>query len=144
MEGVRNYNADIVEEMLSPLSTITSRTAYTVDMAVMLLYMMSGLNLLDLLIGIPGGVFQIGINLFLAHYLKQLKSWARIATLIRAAIGIVLNFFMLGIHNANPVQLPGLTIVFLLYAIFPIIISAILLERDVKRAYQNKDREKIF
>jgi hypothetical protein len=143
MEGVKNYNADIVEEMLSPLSTITSRTAYTVDMAVMLLYMMSGLNLLDLLIGIPGGVFQIGINLFLAHYLKQLKSWARIATLIRAAIGIVVNFFILGLPNANTAQLPGLTIIFLLYAIFPIIISAILLERDVKQAYQNKER-KIF
>jgi hypothetical protein len=53
MEGVRNYNIDTMEKILSPLSTITSRTAYTVDIAVMLLYMMSGLNLLDILIGIP-------------------------------------------------------------------------------------------
>lgn len=144
MEGVRNYNADMVEKLFSPLSTITSRTAYTVDIAVMLLYMMSGLNLLDILIGIPGGVFQIGINLFLAHYLKQLKPWARIATLFRATIGIMVNFFILGLHNANSPELPALAIVFLLYAIFPVIISAILLERDVKQAYQNKGREKIF
>jgi hypothetical protein len=137
MEGIRNYNQALADEVFNPLSAIASRTAYTIEAVVMLLYIMSGLNVLDILIGIPGGVVQIGINLILIYNLKILKSWARIATLVRAAVGMIANFFILGLHNASSSQLPGLTIVFLIYAIFPLIISAILMESGVKQAFQN-------
>ncbi len=136
MEGIRNYSQALADEVFTPLSAIASRTAYTIEAVVMLLYIMSGLNLLDMLIGIPGGIVQIGINLFLIYNLKTLKSWARTATLVRAIVGVVANFFILGLHSAGSSQLPGLTIVFLLYAIFPLLISAILMESGVKQAYK--------
>jgi hypothetical protein len=143
MEGIRTYQEAIAEEMLSPLSNVSSRTVYTIEMAVTLLYMMSGLNLLDILLGIPGGAFQIGINLFLVYYLKQFKSWARVGVLIRAGAGIVANFFILGLHNATGMQLQGLKIVFLIYAIFPLILGAILLQSDVKWAFQSREMNEI-
>lgn len=135
MEGIRTYRQAFAEEMFTPPSAIASRTAYTIEAVVMLLYIMTGLNLLDIYIGLPGGVFQIGINLFLIYSLKRLKSWAWIATLIRASGGVVANFFILGLHNVGSYQLPGLTIVFLIYAIFPLLISAILMESGVRRAF---------
>lgn len=138
MEGIGTYNQALTDGVFNPLSAIASRTAYTIETVVMLLYTMSGLNVLDILIGIPGGVAQIGINLVLIYSLKNLKSWARAATLVRACVGIIANFFILGIHNVGNAQLPGLTIVFLLYAIFPLLISAILMERGVKQACQNQ------
>lgn len=135
MQGTRNYIEAGVENILTPLSTISSRTTYKIEIAVMLLYMMSGLNVLDILIGIPGGAYQIGINLLLAYYLKQLKSWARTGALIKAAAGVITNFYILGLHNSNNADFKGLTIVFLLYAVFPILLSTILLTKDVKLAY---------
>ncbi len=137
MEAIRNYNQALADEVFNPLSGVASRTAYTIEAVVMLLYIMSGLNLLDIYIGLPGGVFQIGINLFLIYSLNNLKSWARTATLVRAAVGIIANFFILGINNAGSAQLPALTIVFIIYAIFPLLISAILMEGGVKQASQN-------
>ena len=138
MEGIRNFQQTFAEGEFTPLSAVAPRTAYTIDAVVMLLYIMSGLNLLDILVGIPGGVVQLGINLFLIYNLKNLKSWARIATLLRAVVGVVANFFILGIHNAGSSQLPALTIVFIIYAIFPLLISAILMGNGVKQAYQNQ------
>ncbi len=140
MEGVSTYNQALAKGMFNPLSTLTSRAAYSIEMVVMLLYMMSGLNLLDIYVGVPGGVIQIGINMFLAYNLKSLRSWARTATLVRVMVGIVANFFILGLHNADISGFPALTLVFALYGIFPLIISAVLMQSGARQAYKTERR----
>ncbi len=137
MEGVINaYEGTLGEEgVVSPISDQTIvDIPKQVKTATTLLYVMSGLSLLDVMAGDPGGVFQIGFNLFLAHHVKQLKSWARTWILIRAGLGMIVSCFTV-FSFTNTSQFPIMLGVLLINLSFSIATITLLTKDEVKSVF---------